>query len=148
MAITGGWLCGAVRYELNAPALFGGLCPNCGTGISSKGARPGVVMLTAGTLDDPEAFKPMAAVYASRASSWDQPPAGMPAFPHTSPTPRASRRKWGDVAARSRERDVRLALARRHHRHSVRRAPRGRRELSRRCPPARQRAGGGGVGGP
>jgi hypothetical protein len=125
--MTGGCLCGKVRYELNAPAMFGGncycadcrkvssshsavmavpesglkvtgetrefsspgdsgnqvtrvFCPNCGTGILSKGARQGVVMLKAGTLDDPEHFKPMASVYASRAPSWDRPPEGLPAF--------------------------------------------------------------------
>ncbi len=124
---TGGCWCGAVRYEVSAPALFGGncycldcrkvssshsavmavpiaavkvtgevreyaspgdsgamvtrvFCPVCGTGLFSKGARPGVIMVKAGTLDDVEQFKPMASVYASRAPSWDRPPEGVPAF--------------------------------------------------------------------
>jgi len=42
-------------------------------------------MLRAGTLDDPEQFKPMAAIYVSRAPSWDQPAAGMMAFPEMPP---------------------------------------------------------------
>lgn len=61
-------------------------CPNCGTHIFSEGEnRAGVAMLKVGTFDDPEQFKPMAAVFVSRAPSWDQPPAGLPAFPEMPP---------------------------------------------------------------
>jgi hypothetical protein len=134
MATKGGCLCGAVRYELTAPMLFGGFCycidcrkssgshsasmavpeaalavtgetrefattgdsggqvtrvfcPNCGSPLYSKGARPGVVMLKAGTLDDPEQFKPMASIYVARAPSWDPPRAGLPVFDGMPPTP-------------------------------------------------------------
>jgi hypothetical protein len=60
-------------------------CPNCGSAIISKGARPGVVMLKAGTLDNPEDFKPMASIYVSRAPSWDPPRPGLPTFPEMPP---------------------------------------------------------------
>lgn len=130
--MKGGCLCGAVRYEITAPMLFGGncyctdcrkvssshsavlavpeaavklageirehsspggsgnpvtrgFCPVCGTGLYSKGSRPGVLMMKAGTLDDPEQFKPMASVFTSRAPSWDRPPADVPAFEEMPP---------------------------------------------------------------
>lgn len=54
-------------------------CPTCGTGVFSKG-RPGVLIVKAGTLDDPEQFKPMVSVYTSSAPSWDQPRPDLPAF--------------------------------------------------------------------
>lgn len=61
-------------------------CPTCGTAMYSKGeSNAGVLMVKAGTLDDVESFKPMASIYVSRAPSWDQPPAGVPAFPEMPP---------------------------------------------------------------
>ena len=61
-------------------------CPTCGTGILARpAARPGVILIKAGTLDDPEQFKPMACIYVSRAPSWDQPMEGIAAFPEARP---------------------------------------------------------------
>ncbi|MGE0045447.1 MAG: GFA family protein [Hyphomonadaceae bacterium] len=61
-------------------------CPNCGSSLYSMSSNmPGVMMLKIGSLDDVEAVQPAIVVYASRAPSWDPPPAGMPAFPMMPP---------------------------------------------------------------
>jgi hypothetical protein len=61
-------------------------CPVCGSRISATAAvMPGVVMITASSLDDPEKFVAQMSVFASRAPSWDQPPASVPAFPEMPP---------------------------------------------------------------
>jgi hypothetical protein len=132
--MTGGCLCGAVRYEIAAEPIFSGrcyctdcrrssatghsavmaiaqptltvkgklaaftktvdsgqpstrkFCPTCGSGIySAPAAMPGVVFVKASSLDDPERFPGGASIYASRAPSWDQPPAGSPSFPEMPP---------------------------------------------------------------
>jgi hypothetical protein len=134
MALTGGCLCGAVRYTVSGDMIFSGkcycedcrktsgtghgsvfavpesavtvtgklteykkdggsgqpitrrFCPVCGSKISATAAvMPGVMMVTASTLDDPTKFVHQMSVYASRAPSWDQPPAGVPAFPEMPP---------------------------------------------------------------
>jgi hypothetical protein len=132
--LTGGCLCGAVRYKVSADLIFSGkcycedcrktsgsghgsvyavpepsvtvtgklteyqksggsgqpitrrFCPVCGSKISATAAvMPGVVMITASSLDDPEQFKSQMSVYASRAPSWDRPPADTPSFPEMPP---------------------------------------------------------------
>jgi hypothetical protein len=134
MALTGGCLCGAVRYTITGDTIFSGkcycedcrktsgtghgsvfavpesavtvtgklteykkdggsgqpitrrFCPVCGSKISATAAvMPGVMMITASTLDDPTKFVHQMSVYASRAPSWDQPPAGVPAFAEMPP---------------------------------------------------------------
>jgi hypothetical protein len=132
--ITGGCLCGAVRYTVTGDFIFSGkcycddcrktsaaghgavfavpepavtitgkvteyskaggsgqpitrrFCPVCGSKISAAAAvMPGVMMITASTLDDPEKFVSQMSIYTSRAPSWDQPPAGTPSFPEMPP---------------------------------------------------------------
>ena len=56
-------------------------CPNCGVRIFNASTNmPGVKVIVASTLDDPEFYKPALSVYASRALSWDQPNPAAPAF--------------------------------------------------------------------
>jgi len=63
-----------------------GFCPNCGTQMYSKPAGlPGIILLKAGTLDEPEHFKPAMSIFTSRAPSWDQPPSSLPSFPEMPP---------------------------------------------------------------
>jgi len=46
-------------------------CPNCGSGVVNEvDVLPGVMIVLAGTLDDPAAFKPTMDVYWSSAQPW------------------------------------------------------------------------------
>lgn len=57
-------------------------CPQCGVRLFSTTAGfPGMRMVAAGTLDNPELFNPNISVYTSRAPSWDKPLENVPAFP-------------------------------------------------------------------
>ncbi len=58
-----------------------GFCPTCGSAIcSTNSGMPGVTVIRASSLDDPEVFKPQMVVYAARAASWDPVAQGLPAF--------------------------------------------------------------------
>ena len=49
-------------------------CPNCGSQIYNTNTNmEGVTVLVATTLDNPEVYRPLVSVFASRALSWDQP---------------------------------------------------------------------------
>lgn len=46
-------------------------CPNCGTPLFSEAeARPHLIFVRAGTLDDPEIAKPAATIWTSAAPTW------------------------------------------------------------------------------
>jgi len=61
-------------------------CPICGSRVAASAmVMPGVMMISASTLDDPEKFVSQMSVYASRAPSWDRPPEGTVAFPEMPP---------------------------------------------------------------
>jgi hypothetical protein len=51
--------------------LHRGFCPVCGTPVSSRTEiRPHLVILRAGTLDDPEIAQPALTIWTSKAPSW------------------------------------------------------------------------------
>lgn len=119
MTISGGCLCGAVRYRTDADPIITRLCwcrvcqylalgnaavsvcfptqdmsitgemrdfastadsgnrmhrrfcPNCGTQLFSEAeARPHLIFVRAGTLDDPEIVRPAATIWTASAPSW------------------------------------------------------------------------------
>ncbi|HEX6997196.1 MAG TPA: GFA family protein [Gammaproteobacteria bacterium] len=64
-----------------------GFCPTCGSRITGvAAAMPGVTLLMAGSLDDPEQFTSQMSIFCSRAPSWDRPPAETPTFPEMPPS--------------------------------------------------------------
>lgn len=57
-------------------------CPECGSSISSEvELMPGMIMLKAGTLDDPSAVKPVMQIYCDSAMPWVSLGAEMKSFP-------------------------------------------------------------------
>jgi hypothetical protein len=63
-----------------------GFCPNCGSRLFGKPTvAAGLVGIAAGTLDDPEQYKPQINIYTSRAPSWDLLDSALPNFPKAPP---------------------------------------------------------------
>jgi hypothetical protein len=59
-----------------------GFCPNCGSPVmGSTSGLPGVTGISAGSLDDPSAFKPEFVCYTSRGHAWDHVDPALPSFP-------------------------------------------------------------------
>lgn len=84
----------SVKGELAGYSMQGGsgktitrhFCPTCGSRIyTSIEVMPGTLMVTASSLDDPEAFSSQMSIYVSHAPSWDQPPAGETCFAEMPP---------------------------------------------------------------
>jgi hypothetical protein len=52
-------------------------CPNCGSGVVAEAdVMPGVVLVLAGSLDEPAVFKPSMEIFCSSAQPWMLEPSG------------------------------------------------------------------------
>ncbi len=78
------------RYAKNGDSgkpIYRNFCANCGSMVFDYGdAMPGITILNAALLDDPEAFKPQSVVYARSALSWDHIDPRLPRFEALPPT--------------------------------------------------------------
>ena len=74
----------ASRYERPADSgntVRRAFCPQCGCPVwSETSGYPDVLVLRAGSLDDPERFRPGARLYAADAPSWDHMDPALPSF--------------------------------------------------------------------
>lgn len=63
-------------------------CPSCGSRIyGENSARPGIVGIAVGCLDDNDWFSPQAVVYARQRAPWDKTPEDIPNFETMPPPP-------------------------------------------------------------
>jgi hypothetical protein len=63
-------------------------CPGCGVHITSEAEeRPQLIILRAGTLDDPQRFSPQANIWVSEAPAWAHIDDALPQFPGQPPPP-------------------------------------------------------------
>ena|SRR5688572_30168382 len=61
-------------------------CPKCGSRVTTTASvMPGVLLVMASSLDDPESFVLQMSIYAAQAPSWDRPPTSAPVFPGSPP---------------------------------------------------------------
>ena len=65
-------------------------CPNCGSHLFAEAsARPGLMVVRVGTLDDPSSVKPVANIWVSSAPSWACFDPALGSFEHQPPPPKS-----------------------------------------------------------
>ena len=63
-------------------------CPGCGVHVTSEAVeRPNLIVLRAGTLDEPQRFRPLANIWVCEAPVWAHIDPSLPQFPGQPPPP-------------------------------------------------------------
>lgn len=95
--LTGGCRCGAVRYRVTgAPREYRYLgdsghevmrsfCADCGTPLFGASAGQGYVIVRAGSLDEPEAYRNRVSPWTDSAPSWHRPDPDAPRYARNAP---------------------------------------------------------------
>ena len=83
-------LTGELRYygvtSVRGTLLERGFCPTCGNPVTMKpGARPNVLYIHAGSLDDPSLYRPTAQQWVRSAQDWDYIDPRLPRFEERQP---------------------------------------------------------------
>jgi hypothetical protein len=77
------------RYGKKADSghtIYRNFCPTCGSMVFDYGdGMPGVTVINAALLDNPEAFKPQSVIFTRSALSWDHVDPALPKFPAMPP---------------------------------------------------------------
>ncbi|WP_243450953.1 GFA family protein [Sphingosinicella sp. CPCC 101087] len=76
---------GPVGWHASSPGIRRGFCTRCGTSLFSERASAGVIGLTHGGLDDPDAFPPAEHIWVSSKQAWVVPGDGLPQYSEGAP---------------------------------------------------------------
>ncbi|MEO0501120.1 MAG: GFA family protein [Pseudomonadota bacterium] len=75
------WVRGTPKYYASSPGVRRGFCADCGTTLSYQGDLiPGLIDITVGSLDDPDAFPAEAHVNDEQAVAWTRHVDDLPRF--------------------------------------------------------------------
>jgi hypothetical protein len=79
----------STRYGKKAESghtIYRNFCPTCGSMVFDYGdGMPGVTVINAALLDNPEGFKPQSVIFTRSALSWDHVDPKLPKFPAMPP---------------------------------------------------------------
>jgi hypothetical protein len=78
---------GAVARVSSSDDLVRGFCQVCGASLYSERAGAGVIGLTFGSLDEPDAFAPTEHIWVSSKQAWLLLDDGLPQYPEGAPPP-------------------------------------------------------------